>query len=63
MIYAQIIILVLILSNFLRLLHQDCHGRKEVEATGFLGVVITILLEIVTLWLYRKAGTFSLLID
>ncbi len=61
MIYAQIAILCLLTARFFTLLYSAFHGQKAKEPAGYAEAVLLILVMAGLVWLYWKAGAFSLL--
>ena len=59
---AQCTIALLIVAGLLRGLWTDFYGVKNHEPYGFLGVVISIAIFILMVWLNYTAGAFSLII-
>ena len=58
---AQIICVILTVIGFLRMVYQDIEGRAEVKPTGFVGVLATIIVVALLVWLYSIAGLYSTL--
>lgn len=56
---CQILIVLLSFAGFLINIYYSIHGRKAQEPLGFTGVVISMGLQLLFLWLYYKAGALS----
>ena len=60
--FCQILLLLLIAIGFFHSLYTDFNGVREKEPYGFAGAVGTVIVGLVLLLIYWKAGAFSLLL-
>ena len=59
---AQIIVIVLQVIGLLTTLRTDVNGRMSKAPSGYRGVVETLALMALIVWLYAEAGLYSALL-
>jgi hypothetical protein len=60
--FCQYLIAFMLLLSFFFNLWVDFHGRKAREPYGFIGGCSTVIITIIIVVVYWKAGAFSLIL-
>lgn len=56
---AQIVVVLFQLASILSLMYYDVNGRQAKAASGFIGIVVTLVVSALATCLYSAAGLYS----